>query len=327
MMTALGDLIYLSRHDVERLEIPIQTVICAVEKAFLEKAMGRAEAPPKPGIHPQQDAFIHAMPAYLSKMRAAGVKWVSGFQANPAHGLPYISGLLILSNVENGFPMCVMDCTWITAKRTGAATAVAARRLARKDSKTLGMLGCGAQGRSNVEALKTVCSNLEKVKAYDINERNLRKYAEDMTAEHGLEIITVNSPREAVEDCDIVVTAGPILKDPHPVIESSWFKTGAFACALDFDSYWKPEAMRSVDKFCTDDREQLKYYETQGYFSDIPEVYADLAEIVSGRELGRQNDWERILTVNLGLAIEDICTAILVYERAVKAGIGKRLPL
>ena len=326
-MGSLAEVLYLSRHDVEKLSIRMKEVIQVVEKAFREKTEGRTEAPPKPGIHPQKDAFIHAMPAYIPKMRSAGVKWVSGFPENPRRGLPYISGLLILSDTETGFPICVMDCTWITAKRTGAATAVAAKHLARQDSKVLGVLGCGVQGRSNLEALTVVCKNLEEVKAYDINERNLQKYVEEMTAEHGLKVVPVASPKKAVENCDIVVTAGPILKHPQPVIEASWFKDGGFACSLDFDSYWKPEAMHSMDKFCTDDREQLAYYRKLGYFSNIPGVYADLGEIVSSKKPDREYPYERIMSMNLGLAIEDMAIAILIYEEAKKTGIGKTLPL
>lgn len=93
-----------------------------------------------------------------------------------------------------------------------------------------------------------------------------------MTRKHQLNVISVGSPKEAVESCDVVVTAGPILKHPNPVIESSWLSDGGFACPLDFDSYWKPEAMHSMDKFCTDDLEQLMYYRTVGYFSDIPDL-------------------------------------------------------
>ncbi len=302
-------------------------VIRIVEEAFREKAEGRVEVPPKPGIHPKKDAFIHAMPAYVAKMKSAGVKWVSGFPENPKRGLPYITGLLILNDLETGVPICVMDCTWITAKRTGAATAVAAKHLAREDSRTFGILGCGVQGRSNLEALTVVCKNLEEVKAYDINERNLRAYVEEMTTKHGIKIVPVDSPRKAVEDCDIVVTASPILKQPQPEIEASWFKDGGFACPLDFDSYWKPEAMHSMDKFCTDDKDQLRYYKELGYFSNTPHVYADLGEIMSEKKLGRESLKERIMCMNLGLAIEDIATAILVYEKAKKTGVGTTLPL
>jgi ornithine cyclodeaminase/alanine dehydrogenase-like protein (mu-crystallin family) len=326
-MSSLGEVLYLSRADVERLNISTKDVIRVVEEAFLEKAAGRTEAPPKPGIHPQEDAFIHAMPAYIPKMDSAGVKWVSGFPDNPKHGLPYISGLIILNDSRMGFPICVMDCTWITAKRTGAATAVAAKHLAREDSKVLGVLGCGTQGRSNLDALSLTCRSLEEVRAYDVREENLKRYAEEMTTKYGLKVVQVSSPRKAVEGCDVVVTAGPILKHPKPVIEASWFKKGGFACPLDFDSYWKPEAMHSVDKFCTDDVEQLRYYQQQGYFSDMPEVYADLTEIVSSRKLGRENHYERIMSMNLGLAIEDMATATLVYEKAMKLEVGTKLPL
>lgn len=323
----MGDVLYLSRADIERLSISMKDVIRVVEEAFLEKAAGRTEVPPKPGIHPEKDAFIHAMPAYIPKMTSAGVKWVSGFPDNPKHGLPYISGLLILNDSKTGFPICIMDCTWITAKRTGAATAVAAKHLAREDSKVLGILGCGAQGRSNLEALSVTCKGLGEVKAYDVSEENLQKYVEEMTARHGLKIVPAGSPRKAVENCDIVVTAGPILKHPKPVIEASWFKKGGFTCPLDFDSYWKPEAMHSMDKFCTDDVEQLRYYQRQGYFSDMPEVYAELCEIVSGKMRGREGSKERIMSMHLGLAIEDMATATLVYEKAKKSKVGTKLPL
>lgn len=319
--------LYLSRSDIENLEVPIHEIIEVVEEAFKEKAAGKTEMHPKPGVHPQKDAFIHAMPAYIPKMKSVGVKWVSGFPENPRRGLPYISGLLVLNDVETGFPICVMDCTWITAKRTGAATAVAAKYLAKKDSKTLGILGCGVQGRSNLEALMVVCTDLEEVKAYDVNAENLRRYVEEMTTKHNIKIKSVESPRGAVENCDIVVTAGPILKHPKPVIESSWFKKGGFACPIDFDSYWKPETMRSMDKFCTDDKEQLEYYRQLGYFSDIPEVYAELSEIVSGKNSGREDEEERIMSMNLGLAIEDIATAKLVYDKAKKKKVGIALLL
>jgi len=148
IMSSLGEILYLSRLEVERLSVPIMEVIQIVEEAFREKTEGRAEVPPKPGIHPQRNAFIHAMPAYIPKMKSAGVKWVSGFPENRKRGLPYISGLLILNDLETGVPICVMDCTWITAKRTGAATAVSAKHLAREDSRILGVLGCGVQAEA-----------------------------------------------------------------------------------------------------------------------------------------------------------------------------------
>ncbi|MEE9562575.1 MAG: ornithine cyclodeaminase family protein, partial [Thermoanaerobaculia bacterium] len=149
-------LLYLSQSDVASLGVTITEIIDAVEKMFEEKAAGRVEMPPKPGIHPQPDSFIHAMPAYIPAMKSAGIKWVSGFPENYRRDLPYVSGLIVLNDPETGLPLAVMDCVWITAQRTAAASAVAAKYLARTDAETIGILGCGVQGRSHLRALHTL---------------------------------------------------------------------------------------------------------------------------------------------------------------------------
>jgi ornithine cyclodeaminase/alanine dehydrogenase len=249
------------------------------------------------------------------------MKWVSGYPENLQKGLPYISGLIILNNPETGLPLAVMDCTWITAKRTGAATAVAAKYLARPDSKVVGILGCGVQGRSNLEALN-VLFTLQRVMAYDINPSAQDIYVKEMTAAIGLEVVPARNPQEAVNGCDIVVTAGPILKIPHATIKPGWLEAGAFASLVDYDSYWHPEALREVDKFCTDDVPQLEYYKQAGYFQNIPPIHADLGELVTGRKPGRENRDERTMTCNLGLALDDIATAPLVYKLALKKAVG-----
>jgi ornithine cyclodeaminase/alanine dehydrogenase len=302
-------------------------VIQALEVAFREKGEGRVEMPPKPGIHPGGgDNFIHAMPAYIPALRSAGVKWVSGFPENHKRGLPYITGLLIYNDVETGVPLAVLDCIWITAVRTGAATAVAAKYLARPESSVVGVLGCGVQGRTNVEALNALFA-LERVMAYDLDAQTARSYAEEMGARLGLEVVIVDRPREAVSGCDLIVTAGPILKVPHATIQAGWMDEGAFASLVDFDSYWHPEAMKEADKFCTDDRAQLRYYESAGYFQEIPPVHADLGELVTGRQPGRETSQERTMTANLGLALDDMAVAPLLYQKAIENKIGTWLPL
>jgi len=320
-------ILYLSRQHVEELGFGMGDIVRAVEEAFRDKGRGNVEMPPKPGIHPSGDAFIHAMPAYLPNMSAAGIKWVSGYPENFKRNLPYISGLIILNDLTTGVPISVMDATWITAMRTGAATAVAAKYLARSDSKVVGILGCGVQGRSNLEALTTVMRDLEEVRAYDVSSSNLQRYVEEMSAKFGITVKAVKGPRDAVDGSDVVVTAGPILKHPTPVIEKSWVKNGVFACPIDFDSYWKPEAMHTMGKFCADDVEQLNYYRSVGYFQDIPEVYADLGELVAGKKAGRENEDERIMAMNLGVAIEDIAVAARIYDAARRKGSGQTLPL
>ncbi len=319
-------ILYFSRADIVSLNLDMGKIITAVEKMFCEKGEGRVEMPPKPGIHPRPDSFIHAMPAYIPKLNSAGLKWVSGYPENLAKGLPYISGLIILNDPETGLPLAVMDCTWITAKRTGAATAIAAKYLARPDSEVVGILGCGVQGRSNLEALKIVFP-LKQVMAYDINASAQDTYIKEMTENFGLEVLPAREPKEAVSGCDIVVTAGPILKIPHATIQPGWLDAGAFASLVDFDSYWHPDALREVDKFCTDDVPQLDYYKTAGYFQNIPPIHADLGELVTGGKPGRENRAERTMTCNLGLALDDLATAPLVYRLALERGVGTWLSL
>ena len=322
-----NQLLYLSQADVAAVGLTMAEIVEALEAAFREKGEGRVEMPPKPGIHPGGgDNFIHAMPAYIPAMKSAGIKWVAGFPENYKRGLPYITGLLILNDSETGLPISVMDCVWITAKRTGAATAVAARYLARPESSVAGVLGCGVQGRSNVEALN-VLFPLKRVMAYDVNADAGRRYADEIGARLGLEVVLVGTPREAVTGCDIVVTAGPILKEPHRTIQAGWLDEGAFASLVDFDSYWQPEAMREAQKFCTDDVPQLRHYQDAGYFQGIPPVYADLGELVTGQKPGRESPEERTMTANLGLAMDDMAVAPLLYKRAVEKGIGTWLPL
>jgi ornithine cyclodeaminase/alanine dehydrogenase-like protein (mu-crystallin family) len=215
---------------------------------------------------------------------------------------------------------------WITAMRTGAATAVAAKYLARPESSLLGVLGCGVQGRTNLEALN-VLFPLERVMAYDTRAEVARDYADRMGQRFDLDVSVAATPREAVAGCDLIVTAGPILKTPHATIQAGWMDEGAFASLVDFDSYWHPAAMKEADKFCTDDLSQLRYYETAGYFQDIPPVHADLGELVTGKKPGRQTDSERTMAANLGLALDDMAVAPLVYKGAVEKGIGTTLPL
>ncbi|GMV06215.1 MAG: ornithine cyclodeaminase [Gemmatimonadota bacterium] len=317
---------YLSRRDVESLALPMADVIDAVEGALREKGNGTAEMPPKPGVHPLPDAFIHAMPAYLKEQRAAGLKWVSGFPENAKRGLPYIAGLFVLNDVETGLPLAVMDCTWITGARTGAATAVAAKHLARPDARTAGILACGVQGRTNLEALSCVF-RLERVHCYDIHAERARAYAAEMHERLGLDVRPVATAEQAVREMDLVVTSGPILKHPTPAIPSGWLAPGAFASPVDFDSYWTPEALEEVDLLGTDDTAQMEYYRTVGYFARTPAPYADLGEIVTGRKPGRTSEGQRTMSMNLGLAIEDVATARILYARALASGIGVSLPL
>ena len=320
-------LLYLSYADVLEVGVNMIEIIESMEKMFLAKGEGRTEMPPKPGIHPGDgDNFIHAMPAYIEDLQSAGIKWVSGFPQNPQKGLPYISGLLIFNDVLTGRPLAVMDCVWITAKRTAAASAISARYLARPESAVMGILGCGVQGRSHAEALKEIFP-LKKIMAYDANPDVQKKYAIEVAENFDLEVVPVDKPKEAVTGCDIVVTAGPMMKKPHATIRAGWLEEGAFASLVDYDSYWQPAAMHEAAKFCTDDTAQFQAAQQAGYFSDCPVLHADLGELATGQKKGRQTPEERTMTANLGLALDDMSVAPLIYERAKEKGIGTWLDL
>jgi ornithine cyclodeaminase/alanine dehydrogenase-like protein (mu-crystallin family) len=318
--------LYLSRADVEMVNLDMATIIDLLQQAFMDKGHGKVEMPPKPGIHTMPDAFIHAMPAYIPSMKSAGIKWVSGYPENFRKGLPYITGLLILNDDETGIPYAVMDCTWITAYRTGAASALAAKHLANPKSEVAGILACGVQGRTNLEALKCVFP-IKRVYAYDIRSDIQTGYTREMSEKLNVEIVGVLDPKQAVVESDLVVTSGPILKHPKPTIEPNWMKAGSYASAVDFDSYFTGAAMAQMDRISTDDHAQFQYYKSVGYFKQTPEPYADLGELVAGLKPGRQSDKERTMAINLGLAMDDMAVAPEIFRRANAKGLGTLLSL
>ena len=326
IVSSAGELLYLSRADIERLGLSMARIVEVVEDALVQKGSGNVEMPPKPGIHTQPDAFIHAMPAYIRTTGAAGLKWVGGYPGNSARGLAYITGLMILNDPESGVPLAVMDATWITAVRTGAATAVAARHLARRDSLTAAILGCGVQGRSNLEALTVVLPDLRDVRVYDTRLETAHSFARECGQRHGLSCTVCASPRQAVQTADVVVTAGPMPRPPAPVIEPGWLADGVFVCVLDFDCYVTPAAFHAADLLATDDVAQLDYYRGVGYFAGLPDRLSDLGDVVRGRG-GRRREEQRIMSINLGLGVEDVATAQLIYTNALKQGLGTSLPL
>ncbi len=325
-MMSAPTLLYLSRADVERVALDMPTIIALLETAFREKGEGRVEMPPKLGIHLPGDAFLHAMPAFIGASGAAGIKWVGGTPENQGRGLPYISGLVVLNDPVTMLPRAVMDCSWITAHRTAAASALAAKYLARPESAILGVVGCGLQGRTHVLAFATVFP-LKRVLAFDVIPAFRDRFVVDMAAKTGLDVATASDARRAVMGSDLVVTAGPLLKVPRPTVDKGWLRPGAFAAAVDYDSYWTPGALAEMDKLATDDLAQWRAAKGAGSFRGMAEPYADLGEIVTGRKPGRERSEERTMAMNLGVALDDIVVAAEIYRRATALGIGLELPL
>ncbi|HET7214111.1 MAG TPA: hypothetical protein VFL79_11015 [Terriglobia bacterium] len=317
-------LLYLSRTNIEALQVSADEVRESVEAVLLEKAAGRYEMAPKPGIHTATDAFIHAMPAYIPALGAAGVKWVSGYPGNHRFGLPYITGLLILNCPETGVPLSVMDCTWITEKRTAAATAVAVRRLAVKGAHRLAIVGAGVQGRANTDAVRRVCPHLQEVAVFDPSEEARSVFAREVFGS-SLRVEQAKSTQEAVMGSDIVVTCAPIVKHPHPVITPEWLKPGGVVVSLDFDATVMPSVALAANGLWVDDGPQFEYYRGLGHFTGMPTRFQELATLVSSIDQKRPAN-DRYLVINLGLGLEDMATATVLYHRALEHSIGTILP-
>jgi ornithine cyclodeaminase/alanine dehydrogenase len=318
-------MLYLSQEDILDMDIPMREIIPLVEQGLKEHGLGQVENPPKPGIHARSDSFIHAMPAYFRKLGIGGIKWVSGYPSNRELGLPQILGVMITNDMETGRPTAIMDCRWITAVRTAAVSAVTAKFCASKGSETLGVIGCGVQGRMTLGALKEVVPTLKKVKAYDINPEASKRY-KDLEKQAGVDVTPVESVEEAAKGSDIILTATQRL--PKPLVKNEWFKPGALGMGLEASRAWYGDAILTADKFVTDSWDQTTHFHEQGAFPEgLPKLYAELGEIVAGKKKGRENQGERILAINIGLALEDVIVADYIYKKARKKGGYKSLTL
>lgn len=320
------DLLFLSAKDVKKLLPSPSRIMDLLETMFRHKAAGKTEMPPKLGIHPFEQSFIHAMPACVNPLGAAGVKWISIYPHNSRLSLPQINGLIILNDLNTGIPRAILDASAITATRTAAASALAARYLARKDSYSLGILGCGVQARSH---LATFASEFElhDVFAYDTSKKISQGFAQEMEENLAIAIHPVDSPRQAVENRDMVITAGPITNPPHATIKHGWLAPGTFASSIDYGSYWHPKAIAQMDLLFTDDCKQYASHQHNGYLQGLPVIKHELSELVTGQHPGRTDQEQRTFACNLGIALEDVVVAKAVVDEATAQEMGIKLAL
>ena len=268
---------------------------------------------------------MNAMPAYLGDVDVAGIKWVGGFKGNPAIGLPYITGMILLINPKNGVFIAVMEGAHITALRTGAASAVFAKWLARKDSSVLTIIGAGMQGRMHLRAMNRVF-NFKEVRVADVDEANLRAYRRDMATEVSVEIQITQSREEAVRGADIVCTVTPASE---PLVRKEWVKKGALVIGAGSYHELASEVILTANKIVVDNWAQASH---RGALAGLVEagklsranIYAEIGEIVTGRKAGRENSDEDIVGVPVGLGSIDIACAYEAYQRAVKQVVGTR---
>jgi alanine dehydrogenase len=291
-------------------------VIRAVEEAFIAWVEGKASMPPKSYLVVEKGDF-RAMPAALP--RAAGVKWVNVHTQNPTRGLPTVIGVFILSDPETAYPLAVMDATEITAYRTAAAAAIASKFLARRDSRTLGIIGAGKQARYQILAQAEVM-DIQRINVFDSSQAavdTLIRSLPDFT-------VRACSVEEATAS-DIVCTLTP---SRTPVVMRAWVAPGTHINAVGADAKGKQELEPAILKdavVVVDDPRQastageINVPITAGLFSD-DDIYASLGDIITGRKPGRTDDTVITVFDSTGVAIEDVAVARAIYEKARKAG-------
>ena len=320
------ELLYLSRADVEATGVSLAEVEAAVEGVFADKAAGRVVTVPKTGFQPSEEsAHFISMPGSLRSPALAVHKWVGLSSGNAARGLPHLGGLIVLSELASGMPVAVMDGTWITAVRTGAVTAVAARRLARADSARIGFVGSGVQARSSLEALRRNFP-IRDVRAFGVPDGHARAFAREAEAQ-GLAARVAEAPRHAVEGMDIVVTTVPASPGLEPFLSADWLAPGAFASLVDLGRSWRAEGFDTFDRMVTDDHQQTARLAADHSLPYGGPFHAELAELVCGSKPGRQSASERAVFLHPGLALPDMAVAAVVFEGAKARHLGTMLPL
>lgn len=330
-MTASAGTLVLAGRDVREL-LGLDDCIAAVESAFRLHAEGRSLGPGVLGVRAPEGGF-HVKAAGLRLDRLYFAAKINGnFAGNPVrHGLPAIQGVIVLCDADDGRPLAVMDSMDVTARRTAAATAVAARWLARPDASTVTVCGCGVQGREQLRALARVLP-LRRAHAFDLDEVKGQDFARDLSAELGFEITPARDLTAALRTSDVCVACTP---SRSPFLLRGHVVPGTFVAAVGADSADKQELdprLMAEAVIVVDVLEQCAsigelHHALEAGVLTRETVHAELADVVTGRKPGRRSDHEITIFDSTGTAIEDVAAAAVVYEKAVAAGLGLAVDL
>ncbi len=325
-------MIVLNQKEVQKL-IPlkgIKKVVEAVEKAFGDYGKGEVQMPPKKYLlFDKYNGDLRIMPSYSKNLDLAGTKIVNVHPDNPKKGLKTVMASILLNDPKTGLPIALMDATYITAIRTGAAGAVAAKYLARKDSKVLGVVGAGAQAVTQIMATLAVIK-IKTVKVFDLNEKVFLALQKTMKS-LGVKIEKAKDLPD-VCDCDILVTTTPVR---NPIIKREWIKPGTHINAIGADAQGKEELDPQIlkdGKIVIDDWAQASHSGeinvpvAKGLIQE-QDIYAMLGDIVCGKKPGRQNDKDITIFDSTGLGVQDLYTAALAYKLAKGKKVGKRVEI
>jgi len=328
------EFLYLTQADVRATGVKMSVVMDAVEDSFRLHHQGKTILPYKTVLDmgERERGRSNAMPSYVGgEYDTFGIKWLAGFPHNPRlHGLPRATGFYILNDSQKGIPLAIMDCTWLSAMRTGAVTGVGAKYLARSDSQSVAMIGAGVQARTQLEALQVAVPGLKEVRAFDIRQEAAEAYATEMSERLSMDVRAVRNAEAAVRGADIVVT---VTVADEPIVKDAWMKPGSLFAAV--GSYQEEEfaVVENSDRVVVDGIDHVLHRGTpvlalmlaQGTIKE--EDIIELGAIVCGDAAGRTRPQERIFFSPIGMGTNDLCVCSRVYQLAMEKGIGTKLKL
>ncbi|HEX8492562.1 MAG TPA: ornithine cyclodeaminase family protein [Pyrinomonadaceae bacterium] len=316
----------LKKHEVAAL-LGIDECIAAVERVFKLQGEGKTTPPGVLGLHTRDGGF-HIKAGLLELDRPYfAAKTNANFPHNmKRHNLPLIQGVIVLCDGENGYPLALMDSIEVTIQRTGAATAVAAKYLARPDSKIAVICGCGNQGRISLQALARVLP-IEKVFAYDSDEAQAQRYAVELADELHIDVEAVNDLQSSVRQSDVCITCTPAKQH---FLKRDFVSPGTFIAAVGADNPEKQElepSLMSGNKIVVDLLAQCAefgelHHALAAHAVAEADVHAELGEVVAGVKPGRTSSEEIIIFDSTGMALQDVVAAAAVYEKALSLGCG-----
>ncbi|MEJ2266603.1 MAG: hypothetical protein P8X95_24415 [Anaerolineales bacterium] len=322
----------LSGEDVRK-ALPMRQAVETIQKAFAQLSTGKADVPLRVALQvPKHNGVTLFMPGYLGGDDQMAVKVVSVFNDNPAKGLPLIHALVVVVDAETGAPAAVMDGTYLTALRTGAASGAATELLARQDSHTAAIFGAGAQARTQLEAVQAV-RPIQEAWVFDLNPKQAKEYAAEMSQVLSLKIRVAGSPSEALRHADVICTA---TTSTTPVFDNADLKPGAHINAV---GAYTPE-MQEIPAETVQrskiiiDHHQASMAEagdlliplSQGLIS-ADDIHAELGEIAAGLKPGRETPEEITFFKSVGVAVQDVAAANAVLEAARKMNLGTEIDL
>ena len=323
--------LYLSQDDVQKVNMSMKEYIDILERAHMAKSNKEIQLPPKLHLDPTPDTFIEAMACSMLNVGPTGTKWLSGCATNQQRDLPRFMGFVILNDPESGAPIALMDCTNITGMRTAGVSGVALRHLANPDSEVVTVLGCGLEGRTNLEATLCECKQIKRVYAWGPRAATVDRYVAEMRAkfaDYPITIEAVRDPKQAICEADVLLASSPITHgDEFKIIEPSWLKPGVTAVPVNMESHFKDESLKCFAKVYVDDLTIYHECVAQGHYRCLTEVPPEIGDMLTGKVPGRQSHDERIITFTGGIGLNDVSTGYRIFQLALERGIGTILPI